>query len=39
VLDVVYIAIAIIFFALMLVFVRGCERLGRDPGARDGSRP
>lgn len=29
-LDILYIAITVAFFALMLAYVRGCERLGRD---------
>jgi hypothetical protein len=33
VLDAVYIAITVLFFALMLGYVRGCERLGREAGA------
>ena len=28
--DLVYILVTIAFFALMLVYVRACERLGRD---------
>ena len=28
--DVIYILATIAFFALMLLYVRGCERLGRD---------
>jgi len=28
--DLLYIALTIVFFALMLAYVRGCERLGRD---------
>lgn len=31
--DVLYVAGTIVFFALMLAYVRGCARLGRD--ARD----
>jgi hypothetical protein len=31
--DVIYLLVTIAFFALMLVFVRGCEMLGR--GATD----
>ena len=27
-LDIVYIALTVAFFALMLAYVRGCERLG-----------
>jgi len=29
-LDIIYIAVTVAFFALMLAYVRGCERLGRD---------
>ena len=29
-LDFIYIAVTVAFFALMLAYVRGCERLGRD---------
>jgi hypothetical protein len=35
VLDVIYIACTIAFFALMLAFVRGLEMLGRDPALQD----
>lgn len=28
--DVVYIVLTMAFFLLMLAYVRGCERLGRD---------
>jgi hypothetical protein len=35
VLDIVYIACTVAFFALMLAFVRGLERLGRDPALQD----
>jgi hypothetical protein len=28
--DVAYIALTVAFFALMIAYVRGCERLGRD---------
>lgn len=35
VLDVIYIAATIAFFALMLAFVRGLESLGRDPALQD----
>ena len=28
--DVVYVLATVAFFALMLVYVRACERLGRD---------
>jgi len=30
VLDLVYILLTVAFFGLMLAYVRGCERLGRD---------
>ena len=29
-LDLVYILLTVAFFGLMLAYVRGCERLGRD---------
>ena len=29
-LDIVYIAVTVAFFGLMIAYVRGCERLGRD---------
>jgi len=29
--DVAYIALTVAFFALMIAYVRGCERLGREP--------
>jgi hypothetical protein len=29
--DVVYVLLTIAFFALMLAYVKGCERLGREP--------
>jgi hypothetical protein len=28
--DLVYILVTLAFFGLMLAYVRGCERLGRD---------
>lgn len=28
--DLLYIALTIVFFALMVAYVRGCERLGQD---------
>ena len=28
--DIIYILAAVAFFALMLLYVRACERLGRD---------
>jgi hypothetical protein len=39
VLDVIYIAVTIAFFALMLAFVRGLESLGRDPALQDKEHP
>ena len=39
VVDGIYIACTIAFFALMLAFVRGLERLGRDPALQDEERP
>jgi hypothetical protein len=35
VLDIIYIAAPIAFFALMLAFVRGLELLGRDAAVQD----
>jgi hypothetical protein len=29
-LDLLYVAGTVVFFAVMLAYVRGCERLGRD---------
>ena len=37
VLDVVYIALTLAFFGLMLLYVRGCEHLGKD-AAGEGER-
>jgi hypothetical protein len=37
-LDLAYIALSIAFFALMLWYARGCERLGRDKEAPE-SKP
>jgi len=34
-LDLLYVALTVGFFALMLAYVRGCARLGREPGAQD----
>jgi hypothetical protein len=34
-LDLLYIALTVGFFALMLGYISGCERLGRDAGAQD----
>lgn len=34
-LDIVYIVLTVAFFGLMLVYVRGCERLGRDTIGED----
>lgn len=38
VLDVIYIACTVAFFALMLGLVRGLEALGRDPALQDETR-
>jgi hypothetical protein len=38
-LDVVYILGTIAFFALMLLYVRACERLGRDTADRTENTP
>ncbi len=37
-LDIVYIAVTVAFFGLMLAYVAGCERLGRD-GTGEDERP
>jgi hypothetical protein len=37
-LDVVYIAVTVAFFALMLAYVLGCEHLGKD-GTGEEQRP
>ena len=34
-LDIVYIAVTLAFFALMLAYVKGCERLGRVEGSEE----
>jgi hypothetical protein len=33
--DLLYIALTIVFFALMLAYVRGCERLGQDAAGEE----
>ncbi len=37
-LDVVYILVTLVFFGLMLAYVRGCEHLGKD-GTGEQERP
>ncbi len=37
-LDVLYVAGSVVFFALMLAYVRGCEALGRGTVEGDGER-
>lgn len=37
--DILYIALSVGFFALMLAYVRGCERLGREPSANGEPKP
>ena len=37
-LDIVYIVVTLAFFGLMLAYVAGCERLGRD-GSGEEQRP
>jgi hypothetical protein len=41
--DLMLIAATVLFFAIAIVYVHGCERLGRKPGAHDaageGARP
>lgn len=34
-LDLAYIALTLLFFALMLLYVRGCDALGRRQDAED----
>jgi hypothetical protein len=34
-LDIVYVALTVLFFALMLGYVRGCDALGRRQDAED----
>ncbi len=36
--DLIYVVVTVSFFALMLAYVGGCERLGRD-GAGEAERP
>ena len=38
-LDVIYILATVAFFALMLLYVRACERIGRDTGDRSENTP
>lgn len=36
--DLFYIALTVVFFALMLAYIRGCDRLGREaPGEEERS--
>jgi hypothetical protein len=35
VLDIAYIALTVVFFGLMLAYVRGCEALGRRTDTED----
>ena len=37
-LDLVYIAVTLAFFGLMIAYVHGCERLGKD-GTSEQERP
>ena len=34
-LDIAYVALTVLFFALMLVYVRGCDALGRRQDSED----
>jgi hypothetical protein len=34
-LDIAYVALTVLFFALMLVYVRGCDALGRRQGGEE----
>jgi hypothetical protein len=36
-LDMIYIVVTVAFFGLMLAYIRGCERLGRDSTGEDRS--
>jgi hypothetical protein len=38
VLDIVYVVVTLVFFGLMIAYVRGCERLGRE-AEHDEERP
>ena len=38
-LDVIYIVVTVAFFALMLLYLRACERLGRDSIGRTENTP
>jgi hypothetical protein len=33
--DIIYIAATLIFFGLMLAYVAGCARLGKEPGSEE----
>ena len=35
--DVAYIALTVVFFALMIAYIRACERLGRRQDGEEGS--
>jgi hypothetical protein len=35
VLDIVYIGITVMFFGVMIAYVRGCEALGRDAASEE----
>ena len=34
-LDIAYVTLTLVFFALMLAYVHGCEALGKRPDAED----
>jgi hypothetical protein len=34
-LDIAYVALTVVFFALMLAYVRACDALGRRPDGED----
>ncbi|MBI4500549.1 MAG: hypothetical protein HY700_05250 [Gemmatimonadetes bacterium] len=38
-LDLVYVLVTVVFFRLMILYVRGCERLGRDDAGKEEERP
>ncbi len=39
VLDIIYIAVTVAFFVLMLAYVHGLDTLGRDPALQDKEQP
>jgi hypothetical protein len=37
-LDLVYVLVTLVFFGAMLLYVRGCDRLGHRNGSAEGSQ-